>query len=411
MENDLSADCADLRRLPTKTICANLRNLRTILVVAAFAAPVWAQTQSAPAPKKLTLAVLPFVPTATDAKSKDLAERMRFAVSQKLSTDTNAITANGPYSRLDNVQVDQLISALGLSFLPTREPSRDELQSLLTALDCDFVIAGKLQNRTLTLTLYDRGTATNTSTIDIPPDNESPKLAVEKILTDLTGTAFARIRDKEVDHSDPKVEARFAANPNLVPDPTYDLAATDPKNIAINWETMLRADTYAPPLLTANAARAPAPDRAAIVPASVAGDPKNPNGNVLMMRMSKNIAETNGLAVQSTWIPVEHGKKYRFTARYKSNGPTARIFLKGFGTQADAFATSADPSTTRREFYRAQILPRPKNSAFENIEMDFTPSTFKSTDPQIQWLRIDLYVYLHEGDIYFDDIVLKKIDE
>ena len=112
-----------------------------------------------------------------------------------------------------------------------------------------------------------------------------------------------------------------------------------------------------------------------------------------------------------TQIPVEQNKKYRFTARYKSDGPVARLFLKGFGEKADEFGNNSDLNAVRREFYRTQILPRGKNTVFELIEMDFTPSTVKATDPKIQWLRVDLYIYLEPGDIFFDDITVKKIDE
>jgi hypothetical protein len=38
----------------------------------------------------------------------------------------------------------------------------------------------------------------------------------------------------------------------------------------------------------------------------------------------------------------------------------------------------------RREYYRAQVLPRQKNAGWELIEMDFTPGTLKATDPKIQ---------------------------
>src|SRR5271170_4425870 len=58
-------------------------------------------------PHKTTLAVLPFI--AVTEKEKALAERMRFAVSQKMSNDANG---GGQFDRLDNVQVEQIISAL-----------------------------------------------------------------------------------------------------------------------------------------------------------------------------------------------------------------------------------------------------------------------------------------------------------
>jgi hypothetical protein len=368
-----------------------------------------AQTRPTPAPatqpKKPTLAVLPF--TAADAKDKPLAERMRFAVSQKLSTDQNAATAAGPYDRLDNVAVDNTLSALQLSATEPLDPA--DLQQLLSTLGTDFTIAGAVKGRTLSLTLYQGATPAKTAAVDIPPASESPKLAVEKILTDLTGTAFARIRDVEADHSDPAAETRFARNPNLVPDPGFDAAAASPRRLAAQWQAILGPDHYPPPLLSAAAGQSLPPDRVAVVPAADAAG--NPAGYYLQMRMSQTVAENNGLACESTWIPVEQGKKYRFTARYRSTGPVARIFLKGFALKPDGFGDKNDPEAARREFYRAQVLPRPAAADWSLIEMDFTPSTLNPTDPPIQWLKVDLYIYLHAGDAFFDDVTVKKISD
>ncbi|HEY4329270.1 MAG TPA: hypothetical protein VGN88_06010 [Phycisphaerae bacterium] len=373
--------------------------------------------------KKPTLAVLPFVALTGDTKEKDLAQRMRFAVSQKLSSDMNAVVANGTYDRMDNVQIDQLVSALEISFAKAM-PDDDEMQKLLGTLETEYTIAGAMKGRHMTLTLYQGGTVTKTAAADIPPDNESPKLAVEKAITDLTGTAFAHIRDVEADHLDAKAEARFASRANLVLDPGFEMAAKDAKKVASNWGAILESDRYAPPLITLAEAEGLAQDRVAVVPVRAAGaalpaasGKESGGGGVegneycLMMRMSKHTAENNGLSCESIWIPVENGKKYRFTAEYHSNGPTARLFLKGFAEKADQFSKKDDPETSRREFYRAQILPRKKNTGWDLIEMDFTPSTVKATDPKIEWMRVDLYIYLTAGDVFFDQVTMKKLDE
>jgi hypothetical protein len=371
--------------------------------------------------KKPTLAVLPFVALTGDAKEKDLAERMRFAVSQKLSSDMNAVVANGAYERMDNVQVDRFMSALQISFAKAL-PDEEDLQKIFATLDTQFTIAGTVKGRTLTLTLYTGVNVTKMVTATIPPDNTSPKLIVEQALTDLTGTAFAHIRDVEADHSNPQAEARFAARPNLVPDPGFELAAKEHKTTAGNWEVLLGPAHDPPLLITANDAANLSQDRVAVIPIRTAGVPPLPapaagaggapvNDYCLLMRMSKSVAENNGLACESTWIPVEQSKKYRFTALYHSTGPTARLFLKGFAEKPDQYSDPKNPDSTRREFYRAQVLPRNKNAGWDVIEMDFTPGTLQATDPPIQWLRVDLYIYLHPGDAYFDDVTVKKLDE
>ena len=392
---------------------------KTILCVFGLACFAWvvyaAEAPTQPA-KKPTLAVLPFVPLTGDADEQSLAKRMRLAVSQKLSADSNAAVAGGVYDRLDNVRVDDTISALDISLVVPAAGLADDsdVQKVLAALDTQWTIAGAVKGRRLSLTLYEGIKIAKTASVEIPPDNESPKLAVEKILTDLTGVAFAHIREVEADHSDPQVEARFAARPNLVADPLFALAAKGPKKIAANWEAILGAARYPPPLIMATEALNLAQDRVAIVPRSAAGLPgasSGPPGYCLMMRMSKTVAESNGLACESTWIPIEDGQKYRFAARYHSSGPVAHIFLKGFNQNADAFGDKKDPDATRREAYRAQVLPRKQNATWDLIEMDFAPSRLKATEPKIQWLRVDLYVYLVPGDIFFDNIVVKKISE
>ncbi|HVT80267.1 MAG TPA: hypothetical protein VHM90_06375 [Phycisphaerae bacterium] len=389
-----------------------LRALRALLVSSlAFAALAQSKPATTPAtaPRKPTLAVLPFIAATGDTKEEDLAARMRFAVSQKLSTDTNAVAANGAFDRMDNLQLDNLVSALQISFAGKSLPDDDDMQKLLAALETDFTITGTVKGRTLTLTLYQKSTPAKTATAEIPPDSTSPKLTVEKIVTDLTGTAFAHIRDTEVDHSDPKVEARAATRPNLVPDPAFDLAARDPKKLAVNWNAILAAEHYAPPLLTPDDAKNLAPDRVAVVPKSASG--LEGDGTCLQLRVTRGTAEMNGLACESTWIPVEANKKYRFAASYHSDAPTLRVFLKGFATKSDQFGDKNDPEAVRREFYRAQVLPRERNGRWELIEMDFTPSTLKPTDPKIEWIKVDFLAYLRAGNVFIDDVSIKKIDE
>ena len=327
-----------------------------VLLVLLTGAHGRAEERAATAPSSpKTLAVLPFV-GGTDAE-KTLAERMRFAVSQKLSNDANG---GGAFNRVDNVQVDQTISALQIPWGAT-EPggavdwaADDDMQKVLSTLGTDTTITGIIKRRTLTLRLYTGAVLSKTAAVDIPSDKESPKLAVEQVLSELTGATFAHMRDVEADHSDAAAEKRFAQRPNLVVDPGFEAAATAQGQKALAWTAILGGDHYAPPLLSPQtAARLPA-DHVAVVPTSVAGDPTNISDHCLMMRMNKEVAESNGLACVSTWIPVTQGKKYRFSVKYLSKGPTARLFLKGFAYKPDAYGDKNDPEAVRREYYRAR---------------------------------------------------------
>jgi hypothetical protein len=213
----------------------------------------------------------------------------------------------------------------------------------------------------------------------------------------------------QADHSDPVAEARFASRPNLVADPGFEEHSADKKSK--DWDAILGPDHYAPPVLSVEEAQKLAQDKVAIVPKTLAGDAAEKDGHCLLLRVSKNVAESNGLACISTWIPVEQGKKYRFTCKCFSKGPTTHLFINGYATNPDKYGDKNDPEATRRQYYRAQVAPTKQGKNFELLEMDFTPSSLKPTDPKIEWIRIDLYAYLHPGDIFFDDIVVKKLDE
>lgn len=376
------------------------------------------------AKKKQTLAIVPFI-GQTPAEKK-LATQMRFAVAQKLSRD-------GRYLRQDNVEVDDAVSALQITF--DDWPAPDDLQKLLTLLDKDTVILGRVVDkdatRTLTLRLY--GGANGDGAKDfkllkeasgiIPDAKESPRLAVEKLLADLVQMRFVA-RDVEADHSDPEVEKLFTQRPNLVLDPDFELAAKDPKNMTLNWGAILGPNRWHPPVLTLGDVDTLAEDKVAVVPKAAAGvagagdgvrgqvGVNNESGYCLLMRMSKDTAENNGLACESTWIPVEDGQRYRFAVRYHSNGPIPRLFLKGFAVAPDQFGDKNDPEAVRRGFYRAQILPRHPNKNWDLIEMDFTPAALEIyPDKKIQWVRIDLYIYLKPGDVFFDHAVIKNIQK
>ncbi len=358
-----------------------------------------------PSPKvQKTVAVLPFIYT-TDAEQK-LAERMRFAVGAKLSRD-------GAYDRMDKVQVDEALSALQIPW-STEMPAEEEIAKAITTLGTDETITGFIRDRKLTLNLYVGDKLTKTSTIEIPGDVDSPKLAVEHILTDLMGVKFQHIRQVECDHSHPEIEKLWQQRPNLAPDPSFEQAAASDPHVATNWSVILGAKEYHPPLISAVDAAELSENQVAIVPKSVATGDASAQGDCLMMRMSENIAENNGLACISTWIPAEDSKMYRFACQYHSTGPSLHLFLNGYAFRPDQFGDKKDPEAVRRQAYRYQVVPRGKTNGWKLVEADLTPSAqpnkLKPEDTlKIQWIRLDLYIYLKAGDVFFDDITLKKI--
>ncbi len=145
--------------------------------------------------------------------------------------------------------------------------------------------------------------------------------------------------------------------PNLALIHSFELAAASNPHAATNWSVILGAKEYHPPLISAADAAALPEDQVAIVPKSVATGDASAQGHCLMMRMSKDIAENNGLACISTWIPADDSKMYRFTCQYHSTGPSLHLFLNGYAYKPDQFGDKKDPEAVRRQAYRYQVVP------------------------------------------------------
>ena len=369
------------------------RHVRLFLAVGAFIA-LLAGTLAAAAPAKPSVAVLPFLGTGPDAKY--LATQMRFAVCKKL-------WRNGQVKRISRHTVNQMIDALGVSW--TYPVSAADLQTVVKGIGADETVYGTLANRNLTLTLF-KGTAkAKTVTGAIPSDTYSPRLAVEKLLTELMNVQFHHVREWQIDKS-PVLAARFAKRPNLVRDPDFALAK-ETGGIGKYWQVFLELQKYNPQLITAAAAAGAPKNKAYIVPQAFVTP--HAQGYCLMEKIGLGVAQNNGLAVESLWIPVKDGHRYRFTCQYYSKGPRVRIFLKGFSYWPDSFSNDKVLASQRRELYRFQLKGRNANNKWSNTGADFTPTTLKGVKHKIQWLRIDFYVYLNKGEAFFRDVKLKDI--
>jgi hypothetical protein len=132
----------------------------------------------------------------------------------------------------------------------------------------------------------------------------------------------------------------------------------------------------------------------------------NPDGpgKVLKYDMDKATAGSYGLDFYSDWIEIEPGATYRFSCRYKSLGPTPKVFLKGY----HPFEASDGYPAQRRETYRRQVHPGGQKKQWNTVEADFVPESTRP-DQTPTFLKVDLYAYWPAGVIYWDDIVLKKV--
>jgi len=176
---------------------------------------------------------------------------------------------------------------------------------------------------------------------------------------------------------DPAIARRWREAPNLVKNPGFEAAAAGGGGPA-HWQ-------------------APENQMAWI------SNPDGP-GKVLKYDMDKATAASYGLDFYSDWIPIEAGATYRFACRYKTLGPTPKIFLKGY----HPFPAQGGYPAQRRETYRRQVHPKGGKGAWHEVTADFVPeATTKAHTPE--FLKVDLYAYWPKGVIYWDDVVLKKV--
>lgn len=216
------------------------------------------------------------------------------------------------------------------------------------------------------------------------------RFATEEILEQVKGVSpFAHPEDEAV-----KLDARsielWKTNPNLVANGDFSDSGC--------WNGILAKEYYRPPL----SGSLPEADKVVIY-----RDPNGSDGkanNALAMRLSRGIAETYGLACLSDPIKIEPNTRYRLSFKYKSDGPTLHVFVKGY-TKGKAL----DGSEKMEENYRRQVPPSGgTNGKWVEVVCDLNP---QHPAFAVQTLRIDLYAYLSPGVVEFDDVVLKAVGE
>ena len=227
------------------------------------------------------------------------------------------------------------------------------------------------------------------------------------MLTKLAGIQFHHLRSWQI-NPDPALQKLFDIRPNLVKDPDFSQAAQFGGR-AVDWDAFLLKQDYHPPLISSAMAKNLPGSHAAIVPQSMVTPAAH--GYCLMLRSDLNIAQNNGMACESTWIPVTQGHRYRFIVQYHSDAPRIRIFINGFDYAPDQFSTANNFASQRREIYRCQVLPVTKNIGWSQTGIDFTPESVKSMMKKypVRWVRIDFFSYVNAGDAFFRDVQLRDI--
>ncbi len=318
-------------------------------------------------------------PLGGDA-SEELRTKVGFSLRTKLDRE-------GSYEVIDGyTMADVLVGQPEVTF--TTE--LDRVKKLAELVDAEIFIWGELSNTP-------GGTELRIRLFDLmqldPHPHELKRIIVqptdmrfvsEQVLEALPEMRKFEHSSEQAVQRDATAERLWQTNPNLVANPGFEQEG--------NWTFIYRSIRR--PVAVSN--RLPIPDDAVITEID--------GSRVLVMRMSREAAETNGLAVLSDPIKIEPDTRYRLSFRYKSDGPQLRMFVKGY-----TLVEGPQGERVEREIYRRQVPPSAGTDGKWVTRID-------ELNPQhvafpVEYLRIDLYVYLRPGLVMFDDITLKAVGQ
>jgi hypothetical protein len=126
----------------------------------------------------------------------------------------------------------------------------------------------------------------------------------------------------------------------------------------------------------------------------------------LKMSLSEEVAGTTGVLYYSDFFPVETGKTYRFTCRYRTSGPAVKVFVKCYDEFRAREGKKTEPAQ-RREVYRSQQNLKGSAGEWHTHTEDFTPKHPQFTP---KWGRVMLYAYWPAGIVEWDDIEVRPLE-
>jgi hypothetical protein len=201
---------------------------------------------------------------------------------------------------------------------------------------------------------------------------------------------------------DPAAEERWRTGPNLVAGGDFEKGRN---GVPDGWEP--RGGHY----------REPLGNMVKWIP-----EASNPSNRVIRLTVPRAVAENETLMYYSKEFPIHDGATYRFQCRWRSNAPTVKVFIKCYDEMETEYSRESgavkgdpsDPSSSqnapagkqRRECYRSQQNLKGPNNAWNVQTQDFTP---KHTKYSPKYGRVMLLIYLAEGVVEFDDVVIKEI--
>jgi hypothetical protein len=370
-----------LIRLPIPALCA------AFIAIPALLNPVAADNSQAAGSAKPRAAVFPL---AGDM-SEDAREKCGFALRKKLDRDGAYEPVAGPDMKDLVADVDPPVGY---------DTPVETVRKLGAGVDAAVLVWGELKSssqshgsfhgalRLKVLDLRDKDPRPRelAESIDEPTDL---RFAIEKVLETLPGVAKFEHPNEEPVHEDEISKSLWARNPNLVANGDFSDSGA--------WVAIYQSEKYSVKISDT----LPDVDKVNIyrMPPEKPGQKAN---TVLAMRLSKNCAENNGMACLSDPIKVTPRTRYRISFRYRSDGPSTHVFVKGYTSGKNVAGEKAD-----REVFRAQVSPTgATNGKWETVVCDVNPD---NPNFAVENLRIDLYAYLTPGVILWDDVVVKEI--
>ena len=314
--------------------------------------------------EKPKIAVFPL----SGAAPAELREKIGFSLRAKLDREGTYEPIDGP-TMLDAVGDKQF----------TANTQATELTPIAKDLTAQILIWGDVSaDKTIHLRVFDLLQLDPlpheiTKKIGQPTDM---RFVVEEVLQTLPDVKPFTHPSEEAVQRDPQAEALWQTNPNLVVNGDFSKPEA--------WEMIYRS------IRRTIAIQPPAEDEVSI------------DQGALVMKLSKDCAENNGMACLSAPIKIEPSTRYRLSFRYKSDGPRLHVFVKGFTA-----AKGIDGKPMDREIYRRQVPPsEATDGKWVEIVDEMNP---QHSSLPVQALRVDLYAYLDPGTVMFDDVVLKAV--
>ena len=375
---------------------------RTVWIISVGAAAVWAlalacpcvaKARSRPASRPAARAkggMMIVFPPLAPAELEDFAERVGYAIYRKIKRVAG-------WEVVDPLTVEEAVEETAEPIGPETPPTR--LRQLCRHYcDADFAVVGRVRGgsgaKQVDLAVVDLNADPPTRAytgrfmLGRPQDL---RREVEKILMALTGLSpYQRALPRSA-------ETRWRTAKNLVPNPNMEAG----DGALLRWQGQIAKEWYNPPRYDEEQAPITGSHREMI---KWARAPQGGSGRCVHYAMNSDVAATYGLACYSDWIPIQEHATYRFQCRYRSTGPTIKIFVKAY----DGMLAKDGTGPQRREVYRRQVHPKGPQGQWNTTTADFVPR-HDQADPK--WIRVDLYAYWPEGHVWFDDVVLKKIVE